>query len=816
MNISYNWLKNYININETPETLAEILTSIGLEVESIEEVESVRGGMKGLVIGKVLECTRHANSEHLSLTKVDIGNSIVLPIVCGAPNVSAGQKVIVATVGTKLYANDKEFEIKKAKIRGEESIGMICAEDEIGIGNSHAGIIVLPDDAVVGTPAAEFYNLTNDYTFSIGLTPNRSDAASHIGVARDLSAYFSIRNKCNYNLPDISDFKTDQTTNPISISIEDNDGCFRYAGLTIEDIKIGESPKWLKEKLNAIGLNPINNVVDVTNFVLHELGQPLHAFDLKQIKGNKVIIKTLPQNTKFTTLDNVERILNANDLMICNTDEGMCMAGVFGGVKSGITNETTKVFLESAWFNPIRVRKTARYHGLSTDSSFRFERGTDPNMVIIAIKRAALLIKELAGGKITSNIIDVYPKPASNFVVDFNLNKFNSFIGKVIPTKTINTILESLEIGVEKKDDTNYRLTVPPYRVDVQREADISEEILRIYGFNNIEVQEKMLASITHSPKPNPEALQDKISDMLVASGFFEMMNNSITKSSYFEQFDTFDNSSLVRIMNPLSSDLNCMRQSLLFGGLETLQHNSNRQRLNLKFFEFGKTYFRDNKTSLQSLKSYTEKYKLALITTGLEKEQNWNITETPTTIFELKAIVENIFVKMGINNLDYIQPTCFENDLYYDGLKYIYQKQEIGHISVLRKRLNKMFDLTTNVYYAEIDWEFLLKTYKQSKIQFRDMPKYPTVRRDLALLVEKNITFDKLKEIANRTEKHLLKNIGLFDVYEGDKIEKGLKSYALSFILQDDSKTLDDKQIEKTMQKLINAYEREIKAKLR
>ncbi len=816
MNISYNWLKNYIKLSETPEALAEILTSIGLEVESIEEIESIKGGLKGLIIGKVLECKKHTNSDHLSLTKVDIGDSNILPIVCGAPNIAAGQKVVVATVGTKLYDDDKEFEIKKAKIRGEESMGMICSEREIGIGSSHAGILVLPDDAVVGTPAAQYYNLTSDYVFSIGLTPNRPDAMSHVGVARDLSAYFSIREKRDYSFPDVSDFNIDRTTNPTTVTIEDNDGCFRYAGLTIENITITESPKWLKEKLTAIGLNPINNVVDITNFVMYELGQPLHSFDLNYIKGNKVIIKTLPQGTRFTTLDETERTLNANDLMICNAEEGMCMAGVFGGLKSGITEKTTSVFLESAWFNPVRIRKTARFHGISTDASFRYERGTDPNIVVVALKRAASLIKELAGGQITSNIIDVYPKPAENFVVNFNLNKFNAFAGKDIPADTVKTILKSLEIDVEEINDINYKLSVPPYRVDVQREADITEEILRIYGFNNIEMQEKTISSMVQSPKPNPEALQDKISDMLAASGFYEMMNNSITKSSYFEQFNKSEESKLVRIINPLSSDLNCMRQSLLFGALETLRFNSNRQHPNMRFFEFGKTYFRDNQESAQSLKSFSEVYRLALITTGNQSEQNWNVAETRTSFFDLKAIVENIFIRMGINDLNSIQLSSVENDMCSEGLKFVCRKKEVGEIWILNKKLNKLFDIPTTIYYAELDWELLLKIYKQNKIEFREISKYPAVRRDLALLINKNITFDKLKDIATKTEKELLKNVGLFDVYEGDKIAEGYKSYALSFILQDETKTLKDEQIDNTMQKLINAFEREVGAKLR
>jgi phenylalanyl-tRNA synthetase beta chain len=816
MNISYNWLKEYIKLSETPEELSEILTGIGLEVESVDEVESIKGGLKGIVIGKVVECQKHPNSDHLSITKVDVGQPELLPIVCGASNVAAGQKVVVATVGTKLYSDGKEFEIKKAKIRGEESMGMICAEDEIGVGKSHDGIMVLPSDAVIGKPAAEFFNLTSDYVFSIGLTPNRVDAASHIGVARDLAAYFSTRGGRNYKTPDISKFAIDETTNPITVTIDDKDGCFRYAGLTIEGIKIAESPKWLKDRLISIGLNPINNVVDITNFVLHELGQPLHAFDLDEIKGNKVIVKSQAQGTKFQTLDGIERTLNANDLMICNAAEGMCMAGVFGGISSGVKETTTRIFIESAWFNPVRVRKTARFHGLSTDSSFRFERGTDPNMVPVALKRAAMLVKEIAGGKITSSIIDVYPKPATEFEVEFDCNRFHVFAGKEIPVETMRTILKALEIKIEEKDANIWKLSIPPYRVDVQRQADVSEDILRIYGYNNIEVHGQMLSSITSSPKPNPETLQDKISDLLAASGYFEMMNNSITKAGYFEQYKTFDDNRLVRIINPLSSDLNCMRQSLLFGGLETLRYNSNRQRPNLKFFEFGKTYFCNDHTNAQSLKAYSEGYRLGMFLTGNFQEQNWNGAEIRTSFFDLKAMVENIFTRMGVKELNLVSQNSIENDVCREGLAFIYQKQELGQIWILDKKISRQFDIPTEIYYAELDWEFLLKIYKQNKIQFREIPKFPAVRRDLALLVDKGITFDKLKEIALRTEKQLLRSVGLFDVYEGDKIAEGKKSYALSFVLQDESKTMEDKLIDKTMQKFISAFEREVGAVLR
>lgn len=814
MKISYNWLKNYIELTETPDQLSEILTSIGLEVENVEEVELIQGGLKGLVVGQVLECAKHPDSDHLSLTKVDIGTTI-LPIVCGAPNVATGQKVIVATVGTKLYSAGKEFEIKKAKIRGKESMGMICAEDEIGLGKSHDGIIVLPESATTGTPAAEYYNVKSDHVFTIGLTPNRSDAASHIGVARDLAAYYSFRDKRTYKTPDISDFKIDSTTNTITVHIDDTDGCLRYAGLTIEGVKTEESPKWLKERLTAIGLNPINNIVDATNFVLHELGQPIHAFDLDLIKGNKVIVKTLPQDTPFVTLDKTERKLDANDLMICDIQEGMCMAGIFGGLKSGINNNTTKIFLESAWFNPIRIRKTARLHGLSTDSSFRFERGTDPNMVVTALKRTANIIKEIAGGEITSNIIDLVPKKVQNTIIDFNIDAFYTMVGTTIPTQTVKTILQALEIEIKEIAQNNWLLSVPPYRVDVRRQADIAEEILRIYGFNNIETSNKMVSSITQSPKPNPEILQDKISDMLVASGYYEMMNNSITKSLYFANLETFDHAKIVQIINPLSSDLNCMRPTMLFSGLETLQFNCNRQNSNLRFFEFGKIY-QTNSTDIKTLKSITEQYKLAIITTGNKNDQNWNSSDQRTTFFDLKAIVDNIINRMGIANLNTVELKPINNDVCREGLTIIYRKKELGYIWVINKKLSKQFDIPTEIYYAELDWQYLITLYSQNRTEYSEVPKYPAVRRDLALLIDKKITFDSLKAIALRTEKNILKQVGLFDVYEGDKIAENQKSYALSFILQDPTKTLNDKQIDKTMQRLIAAFEKEVGAKLR
>ncbi len=815
MNISYNWLKEYVYLHETPQELEKILTSIGLEVESLEEVESIKGGLKGVVIGKVVECRPHPNSDHLHLTKVDVGTGELLDIVCGAPNVAANQKVVVATVGAKLYMGGKELEIKKAKIRGENSLGMICAEDEIGLGISHDGIMVLPNDAKVGLSAAEYFGLTSDWVFSIGLTPNRVDAASHLGIARDLAAYFSIRDPRKLIKPDISQFAVDVTNNPVSIHVEDIEGCYRYSGITIEGVTVQESPKWLKDRLVSLGMKPINNVVDITNFVLHELGQPLHAFDINKITGNKVVIKSLPAGTPFVTLDGQDLKLQADDLMICNAEEGMCLAGILGGLKSRVTEQTTRVFLESAWFSPVRIRKTARRHGLATDASFRFERGTDPNMVIVALKRAAMLIKHVAGGKITSEIIDIQSKPITDFKISFNIPRFYAFAGEKIPVETIRTLLQALEIKIDETNPNTWQLSVPPYRVDVLREADIAEEILRLYGYNNVTIPEQMVTSVTVSPKPNPELLQDKISTMLVAEGYTEMMNNSITKASYYENSQVFDPSHMVRIMNPLSSDLNCLRMTMFFGGLETLQRNRNRQRQNMKFFEFGKVYFCNDVKSKHALKSYKETYKLALIATGNRYEPNWNQPETPLSFFDIKATTENIFIKMGVNfGLLTTQP--LENEYCLEGLIYSYKNKELAQIWTIRSKIAKMFDLSSPLFYVEIDWEMLLAINGNHKVTFAEMPKFPWVRRDLALLVDNSVSYKQMKELAFRTERNLLKEVGLFDVYTGDKIAAGKKSYAMYFILQDENKTLTDQQIDKIMERLVQAFQRELGAVLR
>jgi phenylalanyl-tRNA synthetase beta chain len=814
MKISYKWLKDYLEFDLTPEEVSRILTDTGLEVEGLEEVESIKGGLKGVVIGKVLTCKPHENSDHLSVTTVDLGDGEPVQIVCGAPNVTAGQTVPVATVGATLYSGDDEFQIKKSKIRGEASSGMICAEDELGLGSGHDGIMVLEDNVKAGTPASEYFKVESDYVFEIGLTPNRIDGASHIGTARDLAAFLNMNTPTQYKKPSVDEFKVDRADNPIKLTIEDTDGCYRYSATVIEGIEVKESPDWLKNKLKAIGLNPINNVVDITNFVLHEVGQPLHAFDADMIDGNHVIVKSLSNGTKFTTLDEEERELTDRDLMICNEKEGMCIAGVFGGNKSGVTEKTTRVFLESAWFNPVRVRKTARHHGLNTDASFRFERGTDPNITIYALKRAALLIKELAGGEITSEILDEYPVPASPFEIQFSLKRFYTLAGKEIDKVLVIKILESLEIEVEDKGEV-LDLKVPPYRVDVQREADVTEEILRIYGFNNIEISDTVHSSLSYQPKPDEEALRNRISDMLTGTGFNEAMSNSITKAEYFEKFESFNAEESVMLMNPLSNDLNAMRQTLLFSGMEAVEYNANRQNADLKLYEFGKVYFYNKGDYENNLKAYKERWQLAITITGNKNAENWNDPVKASSFYELKAHTDNVLKRMGVN-VDEIQQEYLTNDICREGLVYKYKNKEIARLMIVSKQVKTHFDLKNDVYFAQLEWEYLVKLYGKTKTQINEVSKFPAVRRDMALLLDKKITFDELKQAALKAEKNLIKNVGLFDVYEGENIEEGKKSYALSFIIQDEDKTLKDKQIDKIMNKLKGTFEHRFGAQLR
>ena len=815
MNISLNWLKDYLNVDLSVEKICEILTAIGLEVGGYEKFESIRGGLKGLVVGEVKTCEPHPDSDHLHITTVDLGDGRLTPIVCGAPNVAAGQKVVVATLGTVLYDDDKEFVIKKSKIRGQESEGMICAEDEIGVGHDHAGIIVLPPDTQVGMPASEYYHVTTDYTIEVDITPNRVDGASHLGVARDLAAYLQQTQDIRYSLPSVDAFQPDSDDAGISIEVQRPEACPRYAGVCIEGVQVKESPEWLQNRLKAIGLHPINNVVDITNFILFELGQPLHAFDKDKIEGNKVIIRSFPTGTRFTTLDGVERELNENDLMVCNASQPMCIAGVFGGLESGITADTTNVFLESACFDPVFVRKTARRHGLNTDASFRFERGTDPNIVIYALKRAALLIKELGGGKITSRIIDIYPQPIADFEVAVKFANIDRLIGKAIGHETIKKILKSLEIKIVREDAEGLLLHVPPYRVDVRREADVIEDILRIYGFNNIEVPAKVNSTLSYTEKPDDFQLKNKIADLLSANGFNEIMNNSLTKASYFENGETYKPENTVMLFNPLSSDLNAMRQSLLFGGREPIAYNVNRKSSSLRLYEFGKAYTFHPKEGENHLKQYKEEDKLALWITGNKSQASWNSQEIKSDFFNLKGYAELVLTRLGFRP-DSLTLEETTEDIYREGLVYAQNGKHIVTLGILSHKVLKTMDIAQDVYYAEFSWENLLKVVKNHTIAFTPMPKFPAVKRDLALLLDKKITFKEVRDIAMRTEKNLLKSVALFDVYEGEKLGADKKSYAVSFTLQDEEKTLTDKQIDKIMNKLIGTYKHQLGAEIR
>ena len=817
MKISYSWLKEYIDVNLTPQKMSDILTSIGLEVESLEKVEAVKGGLKGVVIGQVLTCAKHPDADKLSITTVNIGKTEPLNIVCGAPNVAAGQKVMVATVGTTLYFNDSELTLKKTRIRGQLSEGMICAEDELGLGTSHDGIMVLPSDAPIGTPASDFFNLEDDYQFEIGLTPNRIDAASHFGVARDLAAYLNLTKDTKATKPSVDHFKIDSNNLPIPVEVKNAEACPRYSGLTISNVRVGPSPEWLQKRLRSIGLSPINNVVDVTNFVLHEVGQPLHAFDADKIEGKKVVVGTLPQDSPFTTLDDVERKLSSEDLMICNTTEGMCIAGVFGGNKSGVNEGTKNIFLESAYFNPVWIRKTAKRHGLSTDASFRYERGADPNITIWALKRAALLIKEVTGGDISSEIVDVYPNPVENFRVELSIDYTTKLIGKNIPKETIRQILTGLDIAIEAENDDMLSLSIPPYRVDVQRPADVVEEILRIYGYNNVEISNKVNSTLAHSTRPNKQMVTKLISDTLTGIGMYEIMCNSLTKKAYYDKLKTYPTENTVEIINPLSTDLNGLRQTLLFGGLESVIYNINRKKGNLKLYEWGNCYtFDKTKESYEvALKAYNEDMRLALWLTGDDTEESWMKKQEKITFYHLKANVFNILDKLGIdtNSLNLSEAP---SDIFEYGISLVINGKTLGYLGMVSKRICKDFDIKQEVYFAELEWESLFKMAKKNRVQFNEIPKYPEVRRDLALLVNEDVTFAQIKEVAQKSERKLVKDINLFDVYKGANLGEGKKSYAVSFILQDDSKTLTDKQIDKVMNNLIGAFDRDLGAQIR
>lgn len=819
MNISYNWLKQYINIDLPAEETGKILTSIGLEVGGVEKVQTVKGGLEGLVIGEVLTCDKHENSDHLHVTTVNIGSGEPLQVVCGAPNVAAGQKVVFATIGTVLYAGEESFTIKRSKIRGVESFGMICAEDEIGLGTSHAGIIVLPENAPVGMPAKEYYGIEDDYLIEVDITPNRIDAASHFGVARDLAAYFSFRNpEIKLNKPAVDNFDVQNTNLSIPVSVEAPEACPRYSAVTISNVKVTESPKWLKDKLQIIGLRPINNIVDITNYVLHEMGQPLHAFDADKIGGKKVRVRTLPENTPFISLEGTERKLSADDLMICDAEKPMCIGGVFGGLDSGVTENTTNVFLESAYFNPVSIRKTARRHGLNTDASFRFERGCDPANTIYILKRCALLIQEVAGGEISGEIVDVYPQEVKPFEVEVSLQKINALIGKAIGRENIETILTALEMKIVRKDENGYLLHVPSYRVDVQRDVDVIEDILRIYGYNNIEIGETLKSTLSYSSKPDSHKLQNLIAEQLTAQGFNEILNNSLTKGGYYEGLSSFPAENSVKILNALSSDLNVMRQTLLFGGLESIAYNINRKHADLKLYEFGNCYqyHAENKKEDETLAAYNEEFHLGIWLTGQKQAPSWAVAEAKTSVYELKAYVENILARVGVNRSK-LSLVEFEDDLLSEAIAIQTQSgRKLVIYGIVGSKIRKKADIEQEVYYADLYWENILKEIKRHHIQFADIPKFPEVKRDLALLLDKNISFADIEKTAFETERKLLKKVTLFDVYEGKNLEIGKKSYAVSFIIQDETKTLTDNQTDAIMKKLLSNFEQKLGAKLR
>lgn len=820
MNISYNWLKQYINLDIEPEKVSEILTSIGLEVGGVEEVQSVKGGLEGLVVGEVLSADNHPDSDHLHVARVNIGSGEPLQIVCGAANCRAGIKTIVATIGTKLYSGDDSFTIKKSKLRGVESFGMLCAEDEIGIGTSHDGIIELPADAVVGTLAKDYYNVKSDYVIEVDITPNRIDATSHYGVARDLAAYFALHNPA-YKLtrPDVAAFRVDNNDCPVRVTIENTEACPRYSGVSVSGVTVKESPEWLQNALRTIGLRPINNVVDVTNYVLHSMGQPMHAFDADRISGRHLIVKNLPGGTKFTTLDGVERTLDAADLMICDEKGGMCIAGVFGGLDSGVTEATKNVFLESAYFNPVSVRKTARRHGLNTDASFRYERGCDPNNTIYILQFAALLVKEVAGGTISSEVFDNYPNPVAPFPVELSYERVNSLIGKELTKEEVKTILRGLEIEVKSETEASLSLSVPTYRVDVQRDVDVIEDLLRIYGYNNVLPGTSLKASISYSSKPNSHKLQNLVSEQLTGCGFNEILNNSLTKSAYYEGLSCLPQTNAIMLMNPLSADLNCMRQTLLFGGMESIAYNVNRKNGNIKFYEFGNCYFFDpekKQTAEAPLKPYSENYHLGLWVCGNKTVQSWVLKQEKSSFYQLRAYVDNVLTRMGLN-VKRLVYGAYADDLLSEGLSiYTPTGKFLGVMGVVDTKQRKRFGIDEEVYYADILWNSVLSETKNFRVSYSDISKYPEVKRDLALLVDKSVEFAQIAKIANETEKKLLKDVYLFDVYEGKNLEANKKSYAITFILQDESKTLTDSQIDAIMKKLIKNYEEKLEAKIR
>lgn len=819
MTISLNWLRDYLDTRLTPGQISLILTDIGLEVDRFEKSETIRGGLEGVVVGHVLTCEKHPDADKLSVTTVDTGQPEPLQIVCGAANVAAGQKVLVATVNTTIYPTGEEngIKIKRSKIRGVESLGMICAEDELGLGTGHEGIMVLDPCAAVGSAAIDALGIEDDYTIEIGLTPNRVDAASHFGVARDLAAYLKAHGeKAALRLPPVEAFAQDDNSRETKVVVENTEGAPRYSGVTMTGIKIAPSPEWLQAKLCSIGLNPHNNVVDITNFVLHETGHPLHAFDADKVDGGTIVVKTCPGGTPFVTLDGVERKLSADDLMICSAAKPKCIAGVFGGLESGVSETTTSIFIESAYFNPAFVRRTARRHGLSTDSSFRFERGADPNMAIYALKRAALLIKEIAGGKISSPITDIYPERIEPFRFELSFDRLNRLIGKEIPQETVRTIISALDIAIETEADGVLGVAVPPFRVDVRREVDLAEEILRIYGYNNIDMPQHLHSALSYAPQPDVRRLTNMVSDMLTFSGFNEIMSNSLTKSSYYEGLESHPVSRCVRILNPLSSDLDVMRQTLLFNALETVQLNANRRNTDLKLYEFGNVYaYDESKKAEGGLAPYSETQMLALTVTGSQREASWNVKPEATDFFYLRGVLDKVLKRFGLDMYD-LKTETLRSDLFWEALTMAFNGRELVRIGKVSPKLRSRFDLKADVYYLEMDFGLLLKATKKHIITAEELSKYPEVRRDLALLLDKQVTFSALRENAFAAEKKLLKSVSLFDVYEGDKLPAGKKSYALSFVLEDKTKTLTDKEIDRIINNLIARFEKECGATVR
>jgi len=821
MNISYKWLKRYIDTDMTPQQVADALTSLGLEVGGVEQVETIRGGLKGLVVGQVMTCVEHPNSDHLHITTVDLGDgNAPVQIVCGAPNVAAGQKVIVATLGTHLFDGDKEFVIKRSKMRGEESLGMICAEDEIGVGTSHDGIIVLPDDAVVGTPAAQYYGIEDDYQLEVDLTPNRIDGASHYGVARDLAAWMHRHGmQPGLHRPSVDAFASDRADGAIPVTVENAEACPRYAGLTIRNVKVQESPKWLKDLLTAVGQRPINNIVDITNYVLLGTGQPMHCFDLAHVKGDKVVVKTVEAGTRFVTLDGVERTLTDRDLMICNGEAPMCIGGVFGGLDSGVTMQTTDVFLESACFHPTWIRKTARRFGLNTDASFRYERGVDPNDVIYNLKLAALLVKELAGGEICGDIIDIKAHDFPGYPVELRYDYVTGLIGKDIPHDDIKDIVRSLEMDITAEDDEKLQLVVPTYRVDVQRPCDVVEDILRVYGYNNVEFTDTVHGSLSNKTDVDwRDDMQETVSNQLTSVGYHEIMNNSLTVAAYYDNLQAYPADRLVHIMNPLSSDLNVMRQTLLFGGLESIARNINHKNANLRLYEFGNVYTHDASISQddKALAPYGEHTQLAMWLTGNNHDESWADKVRALNVYDLKADLENVFTNMGINMHDLVVEQC-QDDTVAPALRYSNRGGKvIAVMGVVDEALAHRLDVDQPVYYAQVNWNLACKLAMKHDIKYADLPRTLPLRRDLALLVDREVTYDDIRRVVEGTERKLLRSMTLFDVYESNKLEAGKKSYAISMILQDNDKTLNDKQIDAIMNKIIKNLETQLGAKLR